>query len=80
MPPMPAAISINHSIGPWFFDGVGCVSHDWVLDLVTVQSNLNGPRYQREIRETVVVPHYDNHALVTRPVWTTILYPTDRFQ
>ena len=27
-----------------------------------------GPRYQRVILETVVIPHFDNHDLATRPV------------
>ena len=39
------------------------------MDLVTVQGNVNGSRYQRDILETVVVPHYDNLALATRPVF-----------
>ena len=47
----------------------GCDSHDCKLDLVTLQGNRNGPRYQRDVLEPVVVPHFDNHALVTRPVF-----------
>ena len=47
----------------------GCVSHDCNLDLVTVQSNLNGSRYQRDILETDVVSHFDNHTFATRPVF-----------
>ena len=43
------------------------VSYDCKLDLVTVQSNIDGPRYQRDILETVVF-QFDSHALVTRPV------------
>ena len=47
----------------------GCVSHNCKLDLDTVQDNPNGPRYQKDILETVVVPHFDSHALTTRPVF-----------
>lgn len=47
----------------------GCVSHDCKLDLVTVQGNLNGDRYIREILQPVLVPHFDNHPLATRPVF-----------
>ena len=41
----------------------GCVSHYYKLDLFTVQDNLNRPRlgFQRDILETVVVRHFDNH-------------------
>ena len=48
----------------------GCISHDCKLDLVTVQGHLNGLRYQRDILETVVILHFNNHALATRPVFT----------
>ena len=47
----------------------GCVSHDCKLDRVTVQYNLNRPRYQREILKTDVVPHRDNIALATKPLF-----------
>ena len=46
-----------------------CILHDCKLDVVTVQGNLNGPRYQRGITETVVVAHFDIHALAMRPVF-----------
>ena len=39
----------------------GCISHDFQLDLVTIQGNLTG--------EPGVVPHFDNHQLATRPVY-----------
>ena len=47
----------------------GCVSHDCKLDLVTVQGNLNGQRYEREILETNVIPHFDNHVLADHPIF-----------
>ena len=50
----------------------GCVLRDCKLDLVT-DDQCEGNRiwlgYQRDIMETVVVPHFDNHALATRPVF-----------
>ena len=46
-----------------------CVSHDCKLDLVTVQGTLSGQKYQTDILETVVIPHCDDHPLLTRPVF-----------
>ena len=54
----------------------GCVSHDSKLDLVTVQGNLNGKRYQRDILETVVVTNVYIHALATKPVFMDDKYQT----
>ena len=54
MPPMPPATSRKPSC-----DGVGSVLHDCKLDLLCGQGNLNGPRYPRDILETVVVPLSD---------------------
>ena len=47
----------------------GCVSHDCKLDLVTVQGTLTGQTYQTDILETAVIPHFDDHPLLTRPVF-----------
>lgn len=47
----------------------GCLSHDCKLDLVTVRGNLNAEQYQRDILNTIVVPHFDNHPLLTRPIF-----------
>jgi transposase len=47
----------------------GCISHDYKLDLVTIQGNLTGDQYTRDILQPVVVPHIDNHPLATRPVY-----------
>ena len=47
----------------------GCVSHDCKLDLVTVQGTLTGQKYQTDILETAVIPHCDDHPLLTRPVF-----------
>ena len=47
----------------------GCISHDCKLDLVTIQSNLTGDQYIRDVLQQVVVPHFDNHPLATRPVY-----------
>jgi transposase len=40
----------------------GCICHDCKLDLVTIKGNLTGD-------QSVFVPHFDNHPLVTRPVY-----------
>ena len=47
----------------------GCVSHDCKLDLITVQGTLTGQRYQTDILESAVIPHFDNHPILTRPVF-----------
>jgi transposase len=47
----------------------GCISHDCKLDLVTIQGNLTGDQYFRDVLQPVVVPHFDNHLLATRPVY-----------
>ena len=47
----------------------GCVSFSCKLDLISVHGTLNGPRYQHDILETAVIPHFDNHPLATRPIF-----------
>jgi transposase len=47
----------------------GCISHDCRLDLVTIQGNLTGDQYIRNVLQPVVFPHFDNHPLATRPVY-----------
>ena len=47
----------------------GCISHDCKLDLVTIQGNLTGDQYIRDVLQPVVVPHFDNRPLATRPVY-----------
>jgi transposase len=47
----------------------GCIFHDCKLDLVTIQGNLTGDQYIRDVLQPVVVPHFDNHPLATRPVY-----------
>ena len=46
---------------------MGCISHDCKLDLVTIQCNLTGDQYIRDVLQPVV-PHFDNHPLTTRHV------------
>jgi hypothetical protein len=48
---------------------LGCISHDCKLDLVTIQGNLTGYLYIRDVLQLVVGPHSDNHPLATRPVY-----------
>ena len=50
-------------------NGLGCISHDCKLNLVTIQGNLTGDQYIRDVLQPVVVPHFDNHPLATRPVY-----------
>jgi transposase len=50
-------------------NGLGCISHDCKLHLVTIQGNLTGDQYIRDVLQPVVVPHFDNHPLATRSVY-----------
>ena len=50
----------------WGWTGI---SYDCKLDLVTIQGNLPGDQYIRDVLQPVVVPHFDNHPLATRPVY-----------
>ena len=50
-------------------NGLGCISHDCKLDLVTIQGNQTGDQYIRDVLQPVVVTHFDNHPLATRPVY-----------
>jgi hypothetical protein len=52
-----------------------CISHDCKLDLVTIQGNLTGDQYIRDVLQPVVDTHFDNHPLAARPV-----YMDDNFQ
>ena len=47
----------------------GCISHDCKLDLVTIQGNLTCDQYIRDVLQPVVVSHFDNHPLATKPVY-----------
>jgi transposase len=46
----------------------GCIAHDCKLDLVSIQGNLTGDQYIRDVLQPVVVHNFDNHPLATRPV------------
>ena len=48
---------------------MGCISHHCKLDLITIRGNLSGDEYIRDVLQPVVVPHFDNHPLATRPVY-----------
>ena len=50
-------------------NGLGCISHDWKLDLVTIKGNLTGDQYIRDVLQLVVIPHFYIHPLATRPVY-----------
>jgi transposase len=47
----------------------GCIFHDCKLNLVAIQGNLTGDQYIRDVLQPVVVPHFENHPLATRPVY-----------
>jgi transposase len=49
-------------------NGLGCIYHDCKLNLVTIQGNLTGDQYIRDVLQPVVVPHFDSHPLATRPM------------
>ena len=57
-------------------NGLGCISHDCKLDLVIIQGNLTGDQYIRDVLQPVVVPHFDNHPLATRPVQGLCIWMT----
>jgi transposase len=61
----PASCPLRWRLG----NGLGCISHDCKLDLVTIQGNLTGDQYIRDVLQPVVVPHFDNHPLATRHVY-----------
>jgi transposase len=46
-----------------------CISHECKLDLITIQGNLTGDQYVRDVLQPVVVPHFDTHPLATKPVY-----------
>lgn len=47
----------------------GCISMNCKLDIITIRGNLNGVRYQQEVLDRAVVPHFENHPLATRPIF-----------
>lgn len=47
----------------------GCISVTCKMDLITILGNLNAVRYQQEILERAVIPHFNNHPLATRPIF-----------
>jgi hypothetical protein len=52
-----------------------CISHDCKLDLVTIQGNLTGDQYIRDVLQPVVVPHFDNHPLAPEHVYDGLTCP-----
>jgi hypothetical protein len=49
-------------------NGLGCISHDCQLEIVTIQGNLTGDQYMRDVLQQVV-PYFDNHTLATMHVY-----------
>ena len=50
-------------------NGLACISHDCKLEIITIQGNLTGDQYIRDVLQPVVVPYFDNHTLATMPVY-----------
>ena len=46
----------------------GCISYDCKLDLIKSPMTLNAQRYQQEMLDAAVIPHFDSHPLATRPM------------
>jgi hypothetical protein len=49
-----------------------CISHDCKLDLVTIQGNLTGDQYIRDVLQPVVVSD-----LIAAAILDAMLFPTD---
>jgi transposase len=50
-------------------NGLGCISHDCKLNLLTIKGNLTGDQYIRDVLQPVIVLHFDNRPLAARPVY-----------
>lgn len=48
---------------------LGDFSFDYRLDLVTIQGSLTGDRYIHEVLDPVVIDHFDDQRLATRPLF-----------
>ena len=47
----------------------GCFSFDCKLDSYVLDGNLTGQKYHDNVLAPRVVPHFDKHALVDRPMF-----------
>ena len=47
----------------------GCISYDCRLDLITIPGTLNAQRYQENVLEPHVVPHFEAHTLASTPIF-----------
>ena len=59
--------AINYSIWQLWCGNASRMIASWIWSLLN--AIFNGPRYQRDMLETVVVPLFDNYALATRPLF-----------
>jgi hypothetical protein len=48
--------------------GWRCISHHCQLDIVTIQGNITGDQYIRDVLQPVIL-HFDYHPLAKRPVY-----------
>lgn len=68
------AYSEQNIVGTTAFGGGGvtvwgCFSYDCKLDLYVLNGNMTGLKYRDDVIQNIVVPHFDNHRLATRPVF-----------
>ena len=64
----PKELPVNCLLRWRLSNGLGCISHDCKLVLVTIQGNIAGDQYIRDVASSCS-PHFDNHTLATRPVY-----------
>ena len=71
---MSTGILFHSPIWWWLRYGMGCASHDFKMNLMTLRGQRNDQSYQREIPTARVVLHVNNHDLVTgKSSWMTML-------
>ena len=47
----------------------GCVSYDWKIDLITISGTVNAQRHRDGVLEPILMPHFDDHTLASRPIF-----------
>lgn len=71
---MSTGILFHSPIRWWLRYGMGCASHDFKMNLMTLRGQRNDQSYQRDIPTARVVLHVNNHDLVTgKSSWMTML-------
>ena len=72
--PKNTAYREQHILGTTAFGGGGvtvwgCFSFDCKMDLYVLNGTMTGQKYRDNIIRNIVVPHFDNHRLATRPLF-----------